>query len=72
MVTPSAAWQLNRRLCPHVGIKGCGDCTSVCVGFLILESKGTGRCCCSVLLPQGANKGLKNTLLFTFTLSASR
>ena len=32
-VTPSAARQLNRRLCPHRGIKGCGDRTIVCVGF---------------------------------------
>ena len=65
-VTPFAAWQLNHRFQPHGGIKGCGDCTIVCVGFLILESKETGRCCCSMLLPQGANKGLKNTLLFTY------
>ena len=29
-VTPSAALQLNRRLHPHTGIKGCGDRTIVC------------------------------------------
>ena len=33
VVTPSAAWQLNHRLHPHGGIKGCGDCTIVCGGF---------------------------------------
>ena len=31
-VTPSAARQLNRKLHPHVGIKGCGDCTIVLGG----------------------------------------
>ena len=31
-VTPSAAWQLNHRLHPHVGIKECRDCTIVCGG----------------------------------------
>ena len=56
VVTPSAAPQLNHRLCPHRGIKGYGDHTIVCVWFLILESKGTGRCCYSVLLPQAPIK----------------
>ena len=32
-VTPSAARQLNRRLRPLRGIKGCRDHTIVCVGF---------------------------------------
>ena len=50
LVTPSAAQQLNCRLHPHEGIEGCGDRTIVCVEFKILESKGTGRCCYSVLL----------------------
>ena len=56
VVTPSAAWQLNCRLRPHRGIKGCGDHTIGCVGFLILESKGIGSCCYSMLLPQALIK----------------
>ena len=56
VVTPSAAWQPNQRLHPHRGIKGCRDCTIVCMGFEILDSKGTGRCCYSVLLLQVLKK----------------
>ena len=33
VVTPSAARQLNHTLRPHRGIKGCRDCTIVCVWF---------------------------------------
>ena len=33
VVAPSAAQQLKSRLRPHRGVKGCGDCTIVCVGF---------------------------------------
>ena len=33
VVTPSAAQQLNYRLCPLRSIKGCEDCTIECGGF---------------------------------------
>ena len=50
-VTPSAAPQLKCRLCPHEGIKSAETALyREREGLRILESKGTGRCCYSMLL----------------------
>ena len=38
-VIPSAALQLNHRLCPHVGTKGCGDRTIVCGGLYVVANE---------------------------------
>ena len=65
-VTPSVAPQLKCRLCPHEGIQECGDHTIEREGLRILESKGTGRCCYSVLLPLALIKDQR--ILYSFLI----